>query len=151
MRPHRRRPTRLLHPWNSPGKNTGVGCHFLLLCMKVKSKSEVTQSWMGAIPLHRLSYGPAASSGTHFLQHHSLASDMLQNWDKASPKPVWSEVVLIVSVLCGGEQGEKCTVWTLAYPQQVLVSRLSTWVSILVLQLKQVNNFSVQFPHLQRG
>ena len=31
-------------PWDSPGKNTGVGCHFLLQCMKVKSESEVTQS-----------------------------------------------------------------------------------------------------------
>ena len=44
VRPHRRQPTRLPHPWNSPGKNTGVGCHFLLQCMKVKSESEVTQS-----------------------------------------------------------------------------------------------------------
>ena len=37
-------PPRLPHPWDSPGKNTGVGCHFLLQCMKVKSKSEVAQS-----------------------------------------------------------------------------------------------------------
>ena len=44
MRPHRRQPTRLPRPWDSPGKNTGVGCHFLLQCMKVKSESEVTQS-----------------------------------------------------------------------------------------------------------
>ena len=36
--------TRLRHPWDSPGKNTGVGCHFLLQCMKVKSESEVVQS-----------------------------------------------------------------------------------------------------------
>ena len=42
--PHRRQPNRLPHPWYSPGKNTGVGCHFLLQCMKVKSESEVTQS-----------------------------------------------------------------------------------------------------------
>ena len=42
--PHRRQPTRLLCPWDSPGKNTGVGCHFLLQCMKVKSESEVAQS-----------------------------------------------------------------------------------------------------------
>ena len=42
--PHRRQPTRLPRPWDSPGKNTGVGCHFLLQCMKVKSGSEVTQS-----------------------------------------------------------------------------------------------------------
>ena len=43
VRPHRRQPTRLPCPWDSPGRNTGVGCHFLLQCMKVKSESEVTQ------------------------------------------------------------------------------------------------------------
>ena len=43
VRPHRRQPTRLPRPWDSQGKNTGVGCHFLLQCMKVKSESEVTQ------------------------------------------------------------------------------------------------------------
>ena len=42
--PHRRQPTRLPRPWDSPGKNTGVGCHFLLQCMKVESESEVAQS-----------------------------------------------------------------------------------------------------------
>ena len=44
MRPHRLQPTRLPRPWDSPCKNTGVGCHFLLQCMKVKSESEVAQS-----------------------------------------------------------------------------------------------------------
>ena len=44
VRPHRRQPTRLPGPWDSPGKNTGVGCHFLLQCMKVKTESEVAQS-----------------------------------------------------------------------------------------------------------
>ena len=44
VRPHRRQPTRLPRPWDSPDKNTGVGCHFLLQCMKVKSESEVAQS-----------------------------------------------------------------------------------------------------------
>ena len=44
VRPHRRQPTRLPHPWDSPGKNAGVGCHFLLHRMKVKSESEVAQS-----------------------------------------------------------------------------------------------------------
>jgi len=42
--PQRRQPTRLPCLWDSPGKNTGVGCHFLLQCMKVKSQSEVAQS-----------------------------------------------------------------------------------------------------------
>ena len=44
VRPQRRQPTRLPRPWDSPGKNTGVGCHFFLQCMKVKSESEVAQS-----------------------------------------------------------------------------------------------------------
>ena len=43
VRPQRWQPTRLRHPWDSPGKNTEVGCHFLLQCMTVKSESEVTQ------------------------------------------------------------------------------------------------------------
>ena len=44
VRPHRQQPTWLRCPWDSPGKNTGVGCHFLLQCMEVKSESEVAQS-----------------------------------------------------------------------------------------------------------
>ena len=44
QRPHGLQPTRLLHPWDFPGKSAGVGCHCLLQCMKVKSESEVTQS-----------------------------------------------------------------------------------------------------------
>ena len=44
VRPHRWQPTRLHRPWDFPGKNIGVGCHFLLQCMKVKSESEVAQS-----------------------------------------------------------------------------------------------------------
>ena len=44
VRSHRWQPTRLPRPWDSPGKNTGVGCHFLLQCMKVKIESEVAQS-----------------------------------------------------------------------------------------------------------
>ena len=44
VRPHRWQPTRLPRPWGSPGKNTGVGCHFFLQCMKVKNESEVAQS-----------------------------------------------------------------------------------------------------------
>ena len=44
VQPHRRQPTRLPRPWDSPGKNTGMGCHFLLQGMKVKSESEVAQS-----------------------------------------------------------------------------------------------------------
>src|SRR5574341_1012287 len=45
VRPRKWQPTRLPRPWDTPGKNTGVGCHFLLQGMKVKSESEVAQSW----------------------------------------------------------------------------------------------------------
>ena len=44
LRPHRWQPTRLRRPWDSLGKITGVGCHFLLQCIKVKSEGEVAQS-----------------------------------------------------------------------------------------------------------
>ena len=45
VQPYKWQPTRLRRPWDSPGKNTGVGCHFLLQCMKVKNESEVAQSY----------------------------------------------------------------------------------------------------------
>ena len=60
VRPHRQQPTRLPHPWDSPGENTGVGCHFLLQCRKVKSESEVVQSYP---TLHdTMDCGPPGSS-----------------------------------------------------------------------------------------
>ena len=81
VRPHRRKPTRLPCPWISPGKNTGVGCHFLLQCMKVKSEREVAQSCPtlsnpmdcsppgssvhGIFQARVLEWGVFAFSGTH--------------------------------------------------------------------------------------
>ena len=60
VRPHRRQPTRLLRPWDSPAKNTGVGCHFLLQCMKVKRENEVPQS--SPTPHDPTDYSPPGSS-----------------------------------------------------------------------------------------
>ena len=60
VRPHRRQPTRLTRPWDSPGKDTGVGCHFLLQCMKVKSESEVAQSCLA--PSDPMDYSLPGSS-----------------------------------------------------------------------------------------
>ena len=60
VRPQRRQPTRLPRPWDSPGKNTGVGCHFLLQCMKVKSESEVAQSC--STPSNPMDCSPPGSS-----------------------------------------------------------------------------------------
>ena len=51
VRPHRRQPTRLPRPWDSPGKNAGVGCHFLLQCLKVKSeRKSVSRVWLFTTP-----------------------------------------------------------------------------------------------------
>ena len=71
VRPHRRQPTRLPGPRDSPGKNTGVGCHFHLQCMKVKSESEVAQS--------------SDSSRPHGLQptrllHHGIFQARVLEW-----------------------------------------------------------------------
>ena len=52
VQPHRLQPTRLPHPWDPPGKNTGVGCHFLLQCMKVKSESEVVSVMSDSLRPH---------------------------------------------------------------------------------------------------
>ena len=58
--PHRWQPTRLPRPWDSPGKNIGVGCHFLLWCIKVKSESDVAQSC--PIPNNPMDYSLPGSS-----------------------------------------------------------------------------------------
>ena len=51
VRPHRRQPTRIPHPWDSPGKNTGVGCHFLLQCMKAKREGKSKEKLLSRIRL----------------------------------------------------------------------------------------------------
>ena len=60
VRSQRQQPTRLRSPWDSPDKNTGVGCHFLLQCMKVKSESEVAQSCL--TPSDPMDRSPPGSS-----------------------------------------------------------------------------------------
>ena len=68
--PHRRQPTRLPRPWGSPGKSTGVGCHFFLQCMKVKSESEVAQSCPTlSVPMD---CSPPGSSGHGIFQARAL-------------------------------------------------------------------------------
>ena len=81
VRPHRRQPTRLRHPWDSPGKNTGVGCHFLLQCMKAKSESEVAQRPHGLQSsrlLHPWDFpGKGTGVGCHCLPPKGLLSIIL--------------------------------------------------------------------------
>ena len=92
VQPHRRQPTRLPLPWDSPGKNTGVGCHFLLQCMKVKSESEVAQSCLTQLP-HGLQPtrllrpwdfpGKSTGVGCHCLL--SVSSARMVKYSKAQP------------------------------------------------------------------
>jgi len=99
VRPHRRQPTRLPHPWDSPGKNTGVGCHFLLQCMKVKSESEVAQlcptlsdpmvcgppgsSVHGIFQARVLEWGAIAFSTSHVL---TKCNKVKNNWEEIKSK-----------------------------------------------------------------
>ena len=81
VQPHRWQPNRLLCPWDSPGKNTGVGCHFPLQCMKVKSESEVAQS---CPTLHDpKDCSPPGSSVHGILQARALEWDAIafRNWE----------------------------------------------------------------------
>ena len=74
VQPRRRQPTRLHHPWDSPGKNTGVGCLFLLQCVKVKSETKVAQSRPHGLQPTRLLHpwdfpGKSTGVGCHCLLH----------------------------------------------------------------------------------
>src|SRR5574340_1223892 len=91
VRPHRRRPTRLPSPWDSPGKSTGVGCHFLLQCMKGKRESEVAQSCPTLCdPINRSTPGlPVHHKLPEFTQTHvHRVSDAIQpSHPLSSPPP----------------------------------------------------------------
>ena len=83
--PHGQQPTRLLCPWDSPGKSTGVGCHFLLQCMKVKSESEVTQSCL--ILSNPMDCSPPGSSVHEIFQARVL--EWVQTWKNYVPSICW--------------------------------------------------------------
>ena len=97
VQPHRRKPTRLLCPWGSAGKNTGVGCHFLLQCLEVKSEREVTQSCQtlrdpmdcslpgssvhGIFQARGLEWGVIAFSGMRTSWHYNICGKLGEaNW-----------------------------------------------------------------------
>ena len=114
LRPHRRQPTRLPHPWDSPGKNTGVGCHYLLQRMKVKSESEVTQSfWTLSDPMDA-AYQTPPSMG-FFRQEYWSGLPL--------PSPLNTLVKLLSRVWLFA------TPWTVAYqaPPSLRFSRQEDW------------------------
>ena len=112
VRPHRRQPPRLPRPWDSPGKNTGVGCHFLLQCMKVKSESEAAQSCPTlSDPMDYTAYQAPPSMGFSRQEYWSGVP---------SPSPWACDWYLkCVCVCCGVGRGKKsgrtkllpCKVW----------------------------------------
>ena len=137
VRPHRQQPTRLPHPWDSPGKNTGVGCHFLLQCMKVKSESEVTQlcptlsdpmdcsppgsSIHGIFQVRVLEWGAIA-----FSELISRVAQMVKNLPA-----IWEVVVV------GGLVAKSCptlvTPWTVACQAPlfgIFQARILEWIAI---------------------
>ena len=90
VQPHRRQPTRLHCPWDSPGKNTGVSCHFLLRCMKLKSQSEVAQSCptlsdpmdcsLPGSSIHGTFQAKSTGVGCHCLLQTTLRSGYCHYW-----------------------------------------------------------------------
>ena len=114
VRPHRWQPTRLPRPWDSPGKNTGVGCYFLLQCMKVKSEREVAQ--LCPTLCDSMGHSPPGSS-----VHGIFQTGMLE-WVAIS-KYMYSEVKLLSYVRLFA------TPWTVAYqaPLSMGFSRQEYW------------------------
>ena len=95
----RREPTRLHRPWDSPGKNTGAGCHFLLQCMNVKSESDVTQLYLTLSDLMDCSLPGSSVHG--ILQSRMLGWVPLPSlW--GFPKPGIILVSLMSSALASG-------------------------------------------------
>ena len=98
LRPHRRQPTRLPRPWDSPGKNTGVGCHFLLQCMKSEkwkwSRSVMSDSWQphGLQPTRLLRPWDSPGKSTGVGCHCPLQWLQQMIW-----KQIWSGTVSLES------------------------------------------------------
>ena len=89
VRSHRQQPNRLPRPWDSSGKNIGVGCHFLLQCLKVKSESEVAQSCL--TPSDPMECSPPGSSIHGIFQARVLEWGAIAGHGKTSAFPVLKE------------------------------------------------------------
>ena len=119
VRPHRWQPTRLPRPWDSPGKNTAMGCHFLLQCMKVKSESEVTQLCLTLVTPWTAAYqGPL-----------TMGSSRQEYWSGV-PSPSPYKRVLLLSHFSRVQLF--ATPWTAAYraPPSMGFSRQEYWSGV---------------------
>ena len=115
-RPHGLKPTRLLHPWDFLGKNTGVGCHCLLQCMEVKSESEVTQSC--PTPSDPVDWSPPGSST------HGIFQAGVLEWGAIAFSMSDNDYTLILLSPFVGLLQHKMTQWLIPLPKQVTVKHL---------------------------
>ena len=111
MWPHRRQPTGLHRPWDSPGKNTGVGCHFLLQCMKVKVKS------LSCVQLF------ATPRTAAYQAPPSMGFSRQEYWSGVPlPSPNRTLVMLKIQTLLIFKDAQKC------FPNSLLfIPKLPTW------------------------
>ena len=121
MRPQRGQSTRLPRPWDSAGKNTGVGCHFLLQCMKMKSESEVAQSCPTLC--NPIDGSPPGSPVPEILQARTL------EWGAISFSNAWKWKVKGKSL---SRVWLFATPWTAAYqaPLSMGFSRQEYWIGV---------------------
>ena len=97
VRPHRRQPTRLPHPWDFPDKNAGVGCHFLLQGMKVKSESEVARQHIKKQRLHLANQGLYSQKNGFSISHIWMWElDHKEGW---APKNWCFQIVVLEKTL----------------------------------------------------
>ena len=114
VRPHRRQPTRIPRPWDSPGKNTGVGCHFLLQCMKGKSESEVAQSCPSLLDPMDCSLPGSSVQG--------IFQARVQSRDITLPTKVCLVKAMIFPVVMYG-----CDSWTINKAQSRRIDAFELW------------------------
>ena len=107
VRPHRWQPTRLPRPWDPPGKNTGVGCHFLLQYMKVKSESEVTQSCLTLSD--PMDCSPPGSSV------HGIFQARVLEWGAIKSSLEYLKHLFLLSFSCQVITNSFATPWTVTY------------------------------------
>ena len=121
VRPQRQQPTRLPCPRDSPGKNTGVGCHFLLQCMKVKSESEVAQLCL--TPSDAMDCSPPGSTV------HGIFQARVLEWGAIAFSNAWKWKVKVKSL---SRVRLLVTPWTVAHqaPPSMGFSRQEHWSGV---------------------
>ena len=127
VRPHRWQPTRLPHPWDSPGKNTGVGCHFLLQCMKVKSLSPVRLFETPWIAAHQAPPSMGFSkqeywSGVPLPSPMSNLDSILKSRDITLPTKACLAKAMVFPVVMYG-----CESWTIKKAEHRRIDAFELW------------------------